>query len=306
MRPKTHTAERTSRASMPDAVWAVVVTHERPALLRECLRALRAQTRAVDRIVVVDNASGDETPAVVRAEFPEVTLLVQEANGGGAGGFAAGLEAATAEGADLVWLLDDDTIAAADALERLLAARDRAPGAALLASAVQWSDGTLHPMNLPGLRRDGVQALVDGAAAGLLPLRTTTFVSLLVARAAVERFGVPNRHFFLWSDDLEYTARITRDGTPGYVVPDSVVEHRTRTAHTAVTEGGPRFYYHVRNTLYMLRGDAWRPAEKLSLVYLLAVTTTAYLRRERRAGLAHVLAGLRDGVRPLRAGGRRG
>ena len=89
------------------------------------------------------------------------------------------------------------------------------------------------------------------------------------------------------------------------LVPDSVVEHRTRIAHTAVTEGGARFYYHVRNTLYMLRGRSWSPAEKASLVYLLAATSAAYLRRDGREGLGHVVAGLRDGVRPVAAGGGR-
>ena len=288
---------------MPDGVWAIVVTFERPALLRQCLEALRHQTRPPDRVLVVDNASTDETPGMVRADFPEAALLVLDDNGGAAGGFAAGLEAAVQGGAEAMWLLDDDTIAAPPTLERLLEGRRRAPDAALLASVVEWSDGSLHPMNLPGLVRDDVAALTDGVANGLLPMRTATFVSLLVTRGTVERFGVPPRHFFLWSDDLEYTARITRGGGAAYVVPDSVVEHRTRIAHTAVTAGGPRFYYHVRNTLYMLRSDSWSPAEKLSLVYLLAVTTATYLRREGRRGVGHVIAGLRDGVRPYARGG---
>ena len=288
-------------------VWAVVVTFERPALLRECLSAVLAQTRRPDRVLVVDNASTDDTVAMVRSEFgDDVELLALTENGGASGGFDAGLRAAVAGGAQSCWLLDDDTIARPDALERLLAARKRVPRAALLASVVEWSDGTLHPMNLPGLLREDTSALVDGAADGLLPLRTATFVSLLVSREAVERFGTPPRHFFLWSDDMEFTARITRGGGAGYLVADSVVEHRTRIAHTAVTEGGARFYYHVRNSLYMVRGDAWSLAEKGSLLYLLAVTTAQYLRREGRAGMRHVAAGLRDGLRPVSAaGGRR-
>lgn len=285
------------------SVWAVVVTFERRDLLRECLAAVGAQTAAPDRVLVVDNASSDGTAEVVRQEFPGADLLALPDNGGASVGFDEGLRVALQGGATHVWMLDDDTIPFPDALERLLAARDRVPEAALLASVVEWSDGSLHPMNVPGLRRDSVDALIDGVAGGLLPMRTATYVSLLISRGAIERHGGPPRHFFLWSDDMEFTARITRDGTPAYVVPDSVVEHRTRIAHTAVTEGGARFYYHVRNTLYMLRGRAWSPAEKLSLVYLLTVTIATYLRRERRAGLSHVLAGLCDGVRPIAAGG---
>lgn len=283
-------------------ICAVVVTYERPALLAQCLEALLAQTIAPDRIVVVDNASRDGTVAMVRERFPAVDLLEMPDNLGPAIGFDEGLRAALAGGATHAWMMDDDTIATPDALERLTAALATVPDAALLSSVVEWSDGSLHPMNLPGLVRDDVAALTDGVAAGLLPIRTATFVSLLVSRPAIERFGGPPRHFFLWSDDMQFTATITRD-MAGYLVPDSVVEHRTRIAHTAVTEGGARFYYHVRNTLFMLRGQAWRPAEKLSLVYLLFATTVAYLRHEGRGGLVHVAAGLRDGLRGR--GGRR-
>lgn len=291
---------------MSAPVWAVVVTHERRELLRACLTAVLAQTRAPERVLVVDNASADGTPELLRDVFPGVQVLRREENSGAAGGFADGMAVAAAGGAELLWLLDDDTIARPDALAQLLAARELVPDAALLASVVRWVDGRLHPMNLPGPVRGEAAALAVDVARGLLPLRTSTFVSLLVSRDALERFGPPLRHFFLWSDDMEFTARITRGGGRGYVVADSVVEHRTRIPHTAVTEGGPRFYYHVRNTLYMLRGSAWSPAEKLSLVYLLGVTTVAYLRAERGNGVRHVLAGLRDGMRPAAAaGGRR-
>lgn len=286
-------------------MWAVVVTFERPALLAQCLQALRDQTRPPQRVLVVDNASSDGTPSLLRTRFPEVLTVRLARNEGASGGFAEGLARAASEGAELMWLLDDDTIARDDALERLLAARATRPDASLLASVVLWKDGTLHPMNLPGPLRGDVEGLIDDVAQGLLPLRTTTFVSLLVSREALQRFGPPLRHFFLWSDDIEFTARITRGGGQGWVVADSVVEHRTPTPHTAVTEGGARFYYHVRNTLYLLRGRAFMPVEKLSLVYLLVLTIAQYLRRERRAGLAHVLPGFRDGVLPIAWGGGR-
>jgi len=71
-----------------------------------------------------------------------------------------------------------------------------------------------------------------------------------------------------------------------HVVPESVVEHRTKEAHTAVSSSGERYHFHVRNTLFTLRGSAWNGVEKATLVYLLAITTVAYLEaadRRRRA-----------------------
>lgn len=281
-------------------VWAVVVTYNRRELLEQCLDALAAQTRAPDRIVVVDNASTDGTGEWLAARGGVEVIALPE-NRGSSGGFHAGLVAAHAAGAEWAWLMDDDTIPRPDALATLLAADT---GAIVRSSVVLWTDGRMHPMNVPGFEREAVAPLVEGAARGVLPLRSATFVSLLVHREAIDRFGLPDTRFFLWSDDIEYTARITRGGggTRAVLVADSVVEHRTRTPHTAVTETGGRFYFHARNTLFMVRGRSWSAVEKLSLLYLLALTSVQYVRAGGSART--VVRGLRDGLaRRPRGGG---
>ena len=294
-------------------VCAVVVTYNRRALLEECLAALAAQSRAPDRVLVVDNASTDGTADLVRAQHPAVELLALPENIGGAGGFHEGLRAAHAEGAEWVWLMDDDTIPTPTALEELLRAREAVPhgrSALLLSSRVLWTDGRLHPMNLVRFKLDRDE-FIDSCERGLLPLRQATFVSLLVHRGAVDAFGLPLKHYFIWSDDLEYTGRILKDEPNGYFVPESVVVHKTREPHTAVTDAGPRFYFHVRNMLYMMRGSAWTPLEKLTLLWTLCSTVVEYLRRARplRASVLLVARGVRDGLspvpRPSGAAGRR-
>jgi rhamnopyranosyl-N-acetylglucosaminyl-diphospho-decaprenol beta-1,3/1,4-galactofuranosyltransferase len=273
-------------------IWAVIVTRDRLALLQQCVEALRSQTRAPDRILVVDNASSDGTAGWLAAQEGVETLRLAE-NGGGAGGFHAGLRHAHAEGAEWMWLMDDDTIPRLDALEALLRPGDTS--AILRASVAVWKDGRLHPMNVPGLERERIEPLIEDAPQRLLPLRTSTFVSLLVHRTAVDRFGLPEARYFIWSDDIEYTARVTRGGGRMVLVTDSVVEHRTAQPYTAVTSAGDRFYYHARNTLYMVRGRSWGTLEKASLLYLLALTSLQYLRAGGSART--VLRGLRDGVR---------
>src|SRR3712207_5668423 len=137
---------------MSETVCAVVVTYNRVDLLRECLEAVTGQTRAPDAVLVVDNASTDGTREMVREEFPAVELLELPANEGSAGGFHEGMKAAVARGVDWLWVMDDDTIPAPDALELLLDAPahlDGLPPPALLASKVLWTDGRLHPMNWP-------------------------------------------------------------------------------------------------------------------------------------------------------------
>ena len=240
-------------------VVAVVVSYNRAELLGAALDALGDQHRPVDRVVVVDNASTDEALAVARqhATAPHVVALAR--NTGGAGGFAVGIATAVAElGADLVWVMDDDTIPTPTALSALLAARDAYDGeVAALCSRVVWTDGTDHPMNTPR-RRPGVSAdeVERAQAAGAVPVRSMSFVSMMIDAAAVQRSGLPVTDYFIWNDDFEYATRLLRHRV-GLFVPGSVVEHRTKKLGATDADPGPRFYYEVRNKIWMFsRSDA--------------------------------------------------
>jgi rhamnopyranosyl-N-acetylglucosaminyl-diphospho-decaprenol beta-1,3/1,4-galactofuranosyltransferase len=283
-------------------VCAIVVTHDRREMLVECLAALAGQSRPPDRVLVVDNASRDGTREMLEREHPGVDVLALPTNQGGAGGFHEGMRLAHGDGAEWLWLMDDDTIPRPDALEQLLAARGRLDGdapPALLASAVLWRDGRLHPMNAPWPDGDRVDRTIDGAARGLLPVRFATFASLLVHRGAVDRHGLPLKHFFLWSDDVEYTSRMVLSGELAYLVPDSVAMHLTPNRYTNMSAAPDRFYYHVRNTLYMARDARRPPRDRLVRLLILLASSAEYLLRHPSAASAAAIGrGLRDGLRP--------
>ncbi len=288
-------------------VCAVVVTHNRRELLEQCLSALRMQTRPPDEVLVVDNASTDHTEALVFERFSEVKLLRLGANEGGAGGFHAGMRAAYARGFHWLWLMDDDTIPNPDALARLLAALDRLDGLprpALLASHVVWRDGDLHPKNWPVPRVDETRrTLVEAAGARLLLIRHASFVSVLISRESIGRHGLPHKHYFIWGDDVEFTARVLRDEA-GYVVPDSVVEHRTPTKEPVVAGASPQYYFELRNKLLMLRGDSWRRIEKPRMALETARAARRYLEAAhfRPQAMVVVLRAVRDGlIQPVSA-----
>lgn len=300
-RPSARSMVEGRPAARQERVCAVVVTFNRQELLRRCLTALEEQRRPLDELLVVDNASTDGTSSMVAEEFPRAELLTLAENEGGAGGFHRGLAWAHARGHDWFWLMDDDTFAEPDSLEALLAGGQRAPGGhppLVLASRVLWKDERLHPMNMPTARWRWRGRLAEGVGHGLLLLRNATFVSVAVRREAIDRFGLPLSHYFLWSDDVEFTSRILRD-EPGYLVPESRVYHWTREPHTAVSASGDRFYYHVRNVLLLLRGTSLEWVERLDFGRYYVRTLREYVRtrRPRRAALALVARGLRDGLR---------
>lgn len=304
MEPMSSSPARTTVA-------AVVVTWNRRELLEQSLTAILGQDPAPDRLVVVDNASTDGTSDLVAQRFPGAELITCTTNTGGAGGFALGLAAAlddsTGPAVDAVWLMDDDTIPQPGALAALVSARERyavEPGGppghpVVVASRVQWVDGREHPMNTPRTK-PGVATgeRASALAVGCVPIRTASFVSILVDAARVREVGLPVADFFLWNDDFEYSARLVR-GRRALACPASVVRHQTRAFGGTDVDPGPRFYYEVRNKVWTFtRSPALAPAEKALYAGATARRWARTIARsgDRRTLLRGLGRGLRDGL----------
>lgn len=253
---------------------AIVVTHNRLELLKECIAALHAQTRKPDEIIVVDNGSDDGTPEWLHQQT-ELTTIRQK-NLGSSGGQHAGMDMAWQKGHDWFWCMDDDTVARPRALEALVQSPAFSRGGTgLLASVVRWTDGAIHVMNAPHLaakatllgrfRFDHVQAakkldaIIQAGHDHCVEIRTATFVSALINRKAVEEVGLPLKGMFIWGDDTEFTTRVNRRFKM-YSVPASEVLHKT-----SANEGPPRrtiradqrlkYLYGVRNAIITFRSQ---------------------------------------------------
>lgn len=279
-------------------VCAVVVTYNRCDLLMECLRRLQRQTRLPEEVLVVDNASTDQTAAML-AEHPGIEVLTLRTNVGAGGGFAHGMRRAYEQGHDWIWLLDDDTLADEQCLETLLAGAHRAPKRpSLVASVVRWRDSSLHPMNFPWLRLNRRGEFAEAAGAGLALIRTASFVSMIVPREAVAEHGLPPAHYFVWVDDMQWTGRILRKGT-GYMVPESTAWHWTSRPYSTATDSRERFYFKVRNQLWVLRGSSFGGLDRVSYARSYLQSVRAYLRGSERKSqaLRTVARGMRDGLR---------
>lgn len=210
-------------------VAAVVVTFNRADKLGRVLDDVLAQERQVDRVVVVDNASTDHTAEVLAryADHPKIEIMVLPENTGGAGGFATGMARAYEQGADAVWIMDDDCYPHPGAIGALLdghaAAEDRMGMRLPFAcSVVQWSNGDICEMNNAEPTWDWAKLLVHGQQNVLV--NSCSFVSVLFPRWAITQFGLPLREYFIWFDDQEYTRRLIAAG-PGVQVLDSTVTH---------------------------------------------------------------------------------
>ncbi|HYO32292.1 MAG TPA: glycosyltransferase [Nocardioidaceae bacterium] len=284
---------------LPHHVVAVVVTWNRCDLLAECLRAVQGQTSPPERIIVVDNASDDGTADLLRDDFGDVDVVRTSTNLGGAGGFALGLSEALRQDCAAVWLLDDDTIPRPTALAELRSARQGyGYPPSLVASRAIWTDGRDHPMNTPrpkpGARRREEAA---ARAVGCIPIRSASFVSVLIDAATARQRGLPVADYFLWNDDFEFTTRLIR-GRRGLYCPASVVVHKT-ASFGATLDPGDRFFYEVRNKVWLFtRSPGLGAGEKV--LYggstLRRWAQTFRLSRDRRALARGLSAGIRAGL----------
>ena len=247
----------TNRPQNPTA--AVVVTHNRIDLLRQCVAQLENQTCACD-ILVVDNASTDGTAQWLESK-PELNCRNTGANLGGAGGFNLGMRWAVEAGYDYVWVMDDDTLPKADALEKLLEADRLLEGSyGWLSSVALWTDGSECIMNRQKLHKRFYE-FSPLLKYGLVQAEQATFVSLFLRSETIRRVGLPIKEFFIWGDDIEFTRRIAvRGGLPCFMAGQSQVVHATNSnvgSNVALddVERIDRYFYAFRNEAYLYRQE---------------------------------------------------
>jgi GT2 family glycosyltransferase len=266
---------------MAQNIYAVIVSYNRLSMLPNVVDAVTNQTRKPDLIIIVDNNSTDgsrEWLNQLAVNRTDIFVMLLERNCGGAGGFHYGIKKAYGTGADWIWVMDDDALPDSDALENLLRSSvfeaDQCDRLGFLASRVNWKDGSPHLMNIPGPMIGS--APDDTNAFGLQRIEKASFVSILISRAAVREVGYPIKEFFIHSDDVEYTLRITSSGFSAFLIPASQVQHLTavnrgvRLDDLDVTpENLVRWQYTVRNFFAVgrRRRFGWL-REPVRLVYL--------------------------------------
>jgi GT2 family glycosyltransferase len=237
-------------------VCAIVVTYNRLDLLKECIEALRTQTYAVEKILVINNGSSDGTMAWL-LEQQDLWAINQE-NVGGAGGFYRGIKEASKKGFDWLWLMDDDVIVDSTGLFNLLDVEKTLKKVGFLCSHIKDDEGTV--VNVPtidmSVGKSGYVTWGEYLDKKIIKVREATFVSVLIPQNVVDEIGLPIKEFFIWGDDIEYTRRISKK-YKGYLIGSSSVIHRRaqKNALNIVIEDNLNrielYYYLYRNTMFL-------------------------------------------------------
>lgn len=251
---------------MSNKTIAIVVTYNRKELLMKCIGKLLNQTSSGLDVVVVDNASTDGTQKEVKDAFSDnkrVIYVNTGSNLGGAGGFSFGIKWAVNNGYDYLWIMDDDTMPTETALEELEKAHDILDGNyGFLSSYARWIDGTACEMNVPNLSNGWRKDIDVQFNNSMIQLESASFVSMYMKAETVKEVGLPIKEFFIWSDDVEYTKRISKK-YPSYFVYNSQVVHEMQSNQaTSIVESDSdrlqRYGYLYRNKYYIAKHSAKR------------------------------------------------
>ncbi len=222
--------------------------------LSPCLDALRAQTDRDHEVIVVDNASMDESRALLAERYPEARVVALAHNQGFTGACNAGLRVA---GGEFLALLNNDTEADPNWVAEVVAAFGRHPGAGMIASKMLLFDkrDTFHTAG-DIFKRDGTPGNrgVWQKDTGQYPegeVFSANGGSAAYRRGMLDRIGLLDDDFFFSCEDVDLAWRAQLAGWRAIYAPKAVVYH-----HLSASGGGVTASFHDgRNFIYLLAKD---------------------------------------------------
>lgn len=228
---------------------------------RGCLQSLLAAQREkfTIEIIVVDNGSTDDSVLRLRQEFGEViSILESSTNLGFAGGNNVGIRRALEMNAELIILLNNDTIVAPDFFQKVAAAADEHPGAGIFGGKIfyqsppqrLWFAGGEVQKMLAKARHFGFGS---EDAAIYQKRRRVSFITgclMIVRRTVFERIGLLQDDLFLYFEDTEFCLRACRQGIEMIYLPDVVIWHEVGAG--AIGAYAPHYYYYQTRNRYVV------------------------------------------------------
>lgn len=200
----------------------VVVTYNRSELLQQCLQKLENQTYPIDKLIVVNNASTDG----VTADFLDnyngsltLTVIHNDINTGGAGGFSRGIQQAHQLGYEWIFIMDDDVFADARCVEQLMdiahpcmiAVREYKDGKLVERAAIEYNLSNPFYLNPKRIAvSDKYKSREDMPVA--IEVDNVAFEGFMINRKVIDIIGYPEPKYFIFYDDVDYALRARKAG----------------------------------------------------------------------------------------------
>ena len=243
----------------------VILNYNTRELLHNCLASLHDQEGLDFITCVVDNASSDNTAAMVREQFPEVHLIPSKSNDGYPAGNNIGLRAfgfPNRGEARYAMLLNPDTVVPPGALQAMVTFADNHPDIGVLGPKLMLADGTLDKACRRGFPTPEVSLYRFTGLSRVFPgsprfgrynmtflnenepadVDSTVGACMMLRQEVIRKIGLLDERFFMYGEDLDWCLRAKNcqlpDGTGAYRVfylPSVIIHHvkRASSSHSA-------------------------------------------------------------------------
>jgi GT2 family glycosyltransferase len=240
----------------PKIITVILNTNRRDDTL-ECIASLQAGHYTNHRILVLDNASTDGSVEAIRSRYPQVEILALAENRGYAGNNNVGIQAALQQGADWVFVLNEDTLLDAACLPELIRVGESDEKIGILGplvyhhnepDVIQSAGGVFSP-HLEATHT-GQNEPDRGQFPGPRPVDWISGCAILVRRAVIEQVGALDERFFYYWEETEWCLRAARNGWKIFHAPQAKIWHKG--VQRDYRPGPAVTYYNTRNRFLML------------------------------------------------------
>ncbi|GAB1347895.1 hypothetical protein MASR1M107_01060 [Ignavibacteriales bacterium] len=201
----------------------------------ECIESLQKIDYENHKILIVDNSSTDNSVEVFREKFPELDLYITEKNLGYTGGINRGFREASKFGPKYMLVLNNDTIVEPNFLTELVNAMETNPDAAAAGGLIlaEHDRNTIWFGNGKMIKWRGLAIHIDkGLPVEKRSIKTITETDFLTGCLILFRTdhlakaGLEDEDFFMYLDDIEFSARLKKNGFRLLYQPSAVIYHK--------------------------------------------------------------------------------
>lgn len=251
-------------------VWVVVLNWNGAPVIRECLDSLLEMDYPDFRILVVDNASSDDSPRMVSQSYPQIDLLQLDDNLMYAGGNNAGVEKALSAGAEAILLVNNDTRAERAMLTHLVEALETGTDVGVVGPKIYyheggnviWSAGGRVVIPLGLVHHLGIRKTDSCRYCSVREVDYLTGCCVLMRASALRSVGLLETSYVMYSEDVDWCLRARAAGWKVLIAPSAHLWHKV-----SFSSGGGltpfKAYYKMRSNVLVFRRFA-RPAHWLT------------------------------------------
>lgn len=240
---------------MPN-VWAILINYGHPELTCACIQSLQKTNDEFLHILVVDNASPDDSCKVLEQEFGDtITLLRAEENNGFSAGNNIGIRYALARGADYILMLNNDTVVAPSMIDELLKEADA--DTVTVPKMYYYDEPDKIWYSGGAIRQHTGRSIHFCTEREKGYVTYATGCCMLIPASVINKVGPWDETFFLYGEDLDYSIRLQKANIKILYVPAAVLWHKVSGA--SGKNAKMPVYYGSRNRFLVLKkhGFAW-------------------------------------------------